>query len=620
MKNKIIAILLIGIMILSTGCVQRLIIEDDETSEFAMEDFTVSGNNKGETTTAVGDGETQTDPDTGEIVTQPGNVENPTEPVTNPGGQTPSQPAGETATQAPTQPPSQKPTQAPTQAPTQKPTSAPTQAPTQKPTSAPTPPPSKEPSHSSDVDTMAKNIVSQIITSSMSSVEKVVAIHDYIVYNVDFDYDNFHAGTVPSASNSADGALKNGKAVSSGYASAFNIIAKAAGFEVAYVDGVFYNGESYQGHAWNEIKVDGVWYNVDTTWDDPSWSGKSATDHHANCYDYFLVSDATLSKDHVPSYKQDRCSKDYSRTSVCAAVAATKGDSTYITGEADIKAKVKAVIDSGYTEFYVYSSVQMSDTTGKLNKAFVELKHPYYVARSTESAGGISKYVITKKDRTYCVSSQAELNAVIAANKDDLYLLEIWYYDAALNGSNFDGIVNSALIKTGYSAEIYTNELAQNGYVVCKITDSSTVIINNLSDFGKLLNQYAASHIATMKFAYIGGETAEEIGNSIFNSFVPKGWFPSGLYMYGDYGVKFITMNDIRPVVYAENVSKITQYVKTNGTKSVSTGFAIKATKDNCNTLSQEIKQNIETSTSYKINSSYNYMNGYMMFMIESIE
>ena len=57
MKKKLLAVMLIGILALSTGCTQRLLIDDDETSEVYFEDFTVSGNHKVETTPAQTDEE-----------------------------------------------------------------------------------------------------------------------------------------------------------------------------------------------------------------------------------------------------------------------------------------------------------------------------------------------------------------------------------------------------------------------------------------------------------------------------------------------------------------------------------------------------------------------------------
>lgn len=44
-------------------------------------------------------------------------------------------------------------------------------------------------------------------------------------------------------------------------------------------------------HAWNIVNIDGNYYHVDVTWDDPDESDNIN-------YDYFLISDEQMSTDH----------------------------------------------------------------------------------------------------------------------------------------------------------------------------------------------------------------------------------------------------------------------------------------------------------------------------------
>lgn len=46
-------------------------------------------------------------------------------------------------------------------------------------------------------------------------------------------------------------------------------------------------------HAWNIVQIDGEWYHVDTTWDDPIPNREGYVR-----YEYFLKSDAAMSFDH----------------------------------------------------------------------------------------------------------------------------------------------------------------------------------------------------------------------------------------------------------------------------------------------------------------------------------
>ena len=54
-----------------------------------------------------------------------------------------------------------------------------------------------------------------------------------------------------------------------------------------------------ENHAWNYVQLDGNWYAVDCTWDDPvsntGWISKSSK------YRYFLIGSNQLLQDHEPS-------------------------------------------------------------------------------------------------------------------------------------------------------------------------------------------------------------------------------------------------------------------------------------------------------------------------------
>ena len=144
--------------------------------------------------------------------------------------------------------------------------------------------------------TAAEKITDSIIKSDMTSLEKVKAIHDWLVNNVEYDTEGYASGNISQESHTAEGLFKNRKAVCDGYANAFQQMAAYAGFEVIIVGGVGINSEGIEeSHAWNQIKVDGKWYNIDVTWDDP------VSDDGSNNlrYMYFLVPDSIIDIDHT---------------------------------------------------------------------------------------------------------------------------------------------------------------------------------------------------------------------------------------------------------------------------------------------------------------------------------
>ena len=143
------------------------------------------------------------------------------------------------------------------------------------------------------------------IDSKSSEYDKAKQIHDYICKNMDYGYPKgpfsaYYGFAVYDA-------LITKMGVCSDYAEAYKALCTKAGLECVYVTGDANNGSGYGGHAWNIVKIDGNWYHVDCTWDDPTNKGGDYVR-----YTYFLVSDKTLSVNH----RWDRrnvpvCSKDY---------------------------------------------------------------------------------------------------------------------------------------------------------------------------------------------------------------------------------------------------------------------------------------------------------------------
>ena len=66
------------------------------------------------------------------------------------------------------------------------------------------------------------------------------------------------------------GTLINQKAVCEGYAKAFKYIMDELEIPCILVCGTATNSVGVtENHAWNYVQIDGIWYAVDVTWDDP---------------------------------------------------------------------------------------------------------------------------------------------------------------------------------------------------------------------------------------------------------------------------------------------------------------------------------------------------------------
>ncbi len=130
------------------------------------------------------------------------------------------------------------------------------------------------------------------IYPGMTDFDKILTMHDYLILNAKYDYENYLAGTIPAISFSAYGVLVNGVGVCDGYALAFKDLLTRLGITVIKV-----NSETMY-HSWNMVYLGGKWYHVDVTWDDaifPAESGWLNNDYDLEgsvFHDNFLLSDA----------------------------------------------------------------------------------------------------------------------------------------------------------------------------------------------------------------------------------------------------------------------------------------------------------------------------------------
>ena len=126
-----------------------------------------------------------------------------------------------------------------------------------------------------------------VLLPDMSELQKALVLHDYLTQHIAYDYASYMAGTVPEDSYNAYGALVKGTAVCEGYAKAYKVLLNRLGIDAIVVSSLSMN------HGWNLVKLDGAWYHVDVTWDDPAPDTLGKANHT-----YFLLSDsAMLSRD-----------------------------------------------------------------------------------------------------------------------------------------------------------------------------------------------------------------------------------------------------------------------------------------------------------------------------------
>lgn len=137
----------------------------------------------------------------------------------------------------------------------------------------------------------AVNAILARIDPTMTDLQKVKAVHDYLVSTVSYDYEIVQLGSIRRSSFSVYGALIDQRAVCQGYALAFQMLMNRLGIPSLFVSSDAMN------HAWNMVKIENDWYHVDPTWDDPVPDVPGRIQ-----YQTFMVSNAKISSSENAHY------------------------------------------------------------------------------------------------------------------------------------------------------------------------------------------------------------------------------------------------------------------------------------------------------------------------------
>lgn len=143
--------------------------------------------------------------------------------------------------------------------------------------------------YTSDISGMASE-VAQSVNAALadmwelgSDIERVKYAHDYLTNRVSYVRNDLD--------QTAYSGFVWGQTVCTGYAKCFAYMMHRMGIPCTVV-----LGQAGENHAWNLLELDGEYYMMDVTWDDPV--GNPADTYY---YDYFNITDSQIAKDHTRS-------------------------------------------------------------------------------------------------------------------------------------------------------------------------------------------------------------------------------------------------------------------------------------------------------------------------------
>ena len=114
-------------------------------------------------------------------------------------------------------------------------------------------------------------------------------LHDWLVNHAYYDYTYSYY--------SADGVLFRGTGVCDSYSRAYELMLQKAGIEVKRITNI--------DHSWVIAKIDGAWYHIDPTWDDPG--SATVLSSGSEKHDYFCLPDEVMALDHTTWEPSTNC-------------------------------------------------------------------------------------------------------------------------------------------------------------------------------------------------------------------------------------------------------------------------------------------------------------------------
>lgn len=147
----------------------------------------------------------------------------------------------------------------------------------------------------SDIDLTKSKIIKD---AKGNNAAKVLLAHNWIIENLSYD-----TSTNKKNNNNIYGGLIKKEVVCEGYAKTFKYLLDELDIPCVLVCGTGTDGEgNTEKHAWNYVYLDGNWYAVDTTWDDPIIIG-NGTLTDAYKYKYFLKGEGEFNNNHIENGK-----------------------------------------------------------------------------------------------------------------------------------------------------------------------------------------------------------------------------------------------------------------------------------------------------------------------------
>lgn len=153
-----------------------------------------------------------------------------------------------------------------------------------------------KPVYDGAIEMLNKYILNSWQDGSAAGVRNIVhTIHDWLVSSITYDFALYESSRNDEnlKHNSAfyiDGVFVKNRAVCDGLARAVNFLCAIEGIDAVRVTGTYSSGP----HAWNKVKIDDKWYNLDVTADSANYTVNDKDYAKQLSHGFFLLGDDTM--------------------------------------------------------------------------------------------------------------------------------------------------------------------------------------------------------------------------------------------------------------------------------------------------------------------------------------
>lgn len=128
-----------------------------------------------------------------------------------------------------------------------------------------------------EINQKVASILKEEVNDKTTLEEKIKAIHDYVINHSKYDSERSDSKIVKYRSDTAYGNLIQGFGLCGGYTDSMAIFLNLLGIKNYKV--------SSENHVWNALELNGNWYHLDLTWDDPITTNQTDILE----YNFFLI-------------------------------------------------------------------------------------------------------------------------------------------------------------------------------------------------------------------------------------------------------------------------------------------------------------------------------------------